>query len=69
MVLGDIAARLAIDLDPELDAARDQRDRARRDIQPAELGHDPQRALLRNDQQLAVGVDEHAAAPSILPAR
>ena len=40
VILGDIAARFAVDLDPELHAARDQRDPARRDLHPAELGDD-----------------------------
>jgi hypothetical protein len=41
-------------------AARQQRDLARRHVQHAQLGGDRQRALLRHDQHLAVGVDEGA---------
>src|SRR4051794_1361717 len=37
VILRDIAARLAVDLDPELDAARDQRDRAWPYINPPEF--------------------------------
>ena len=61
MVLGDIAARFAVDLDAEAHPARDQRDRPGRDVEPAKLGAESERALLRDDQQFAVGVDEHAA--------
>ncbi len=61
-VLGDVAARLAIEqLDAETDAARNHRDLLRLDIEYAELGRDAQPALLRHDQQLAVGVVEEAA--------
>ena len=69
VILGDIAARLAIDLDAELHAARDQADAARRNVHPAQLGEQAQRARLRDDQQLAVGIDEHAVGPSTRSAR
>ena len=70
MILGDIAARFAVDFDPEFHAARDQRrpSRARTSIRPNSVSN-LQRALLRDDQQLAVGIDEHAADPSIFVAR
>ena len=45
VILGDIAARFAVDLDAELHAARNQPDPAGRDVHPPELGHDAQRAL------------------------
>ncbi len=60
VVLGDITARFAVDLDPELDAARHKRGRTGGDLEDSELGDDAQGAGLRNDQQLAVGIGEDA---------
>ena len=59
VVLAEIAARRAVrQLDAKLDAARDHRDLAGLDVDDAELGAEPQPALLRHEQQLAVGVVE-----------
>ena len=60
MVLGDIAARRAVgEHRAEADAARDQRDLAGRDLHAAEFGQQREAALLRHEQQLAIGVHEH----------
>ena len=60
-VLADIAARLAIgQFDQEAHTARDHGDLLRADIDHAELGGDAQAPLLRDDQQLAIGVVEVA---------
>jgi hypothetical protein len=59
VAFADIAAHRAGDLDAEADAAGDHHDLARRDVEAAELGDQMQVALLRHDQQLAVGVLEH----------
>jgi hypothetical protein len=60
-ILRDVAARRAVgQLDPEAHAARDQRDVSGRDVHHTHLGRDPQPAVLRHDQQLAVGGKEHA---------
>ena len=48
--------------------ARDERDRSRRHLDPAELGLRFDRAVLRDDQQLAVGIDEDAASMHLLRA-
>ena len=48
VIFGDIAARLAVGQQgAEADAARDQRDLARRDLDPAHLGEQLEPALLR----------------------
>ena len=39
------------------------------DLEPADFGVDPKRAVLRDDQQLAVGVDEQRDSASIFDAR
>ena len=62
VILRDVARRFAFDeVDPELHSARHERDVARADFQPPEFGPKLDRALLRDDQQLAVGVDEDTA--------
>ena len=53
-------SRLAVDLHAEFHSARDQRDLARRHVDPSEFGRQLQDSQLRNDEQLAVGIDEHA---------
>ncbi len=59
IVLADIAARRAIgQLDPEAHPARDHRDLQGLQGQDTHLGDQPQPALLGDDQQLAVGVEE-----------
>ncbi len=59
VILAEIAAgRAAAQLHPQLHAARDDGDLARLDVDDAELGPQPQLALLRDEQQLAVGVVE-----------
>ena len=59
VVLADVSPRGPVrQLDAKLDAARHQRHVSRRDIEHAQLGVQRQRARLRNDQQLAVGVVE-----------
>ena len=59
VVLAQVAARgAAQELDPELHAARDDGDLAGLDVDDAELGPQPQLALLRHEQELAVGVVE-----------
>ena len=59
VVLAQIAAgRPARELDPDLHAARDDGDLAGLDVDDAELGPEPQLALLRHEQHLAVGVVE-----------
>jgi len=61
-VLAHIAACLAIrQCHPEADAARDHRDLLRLHVEHAQFGFDVQPALLRHDQQLAIGVVEEAA--------
>src|SRR4249919_647416 len=60
-VLAHVAARLTIrQFDAEADAAWDHRDFVRLDIEYTELGGDMQAALLRHDQEFAVGVVEEA---------
>ena len=61
MVLRDIASGFPVDLDAKLHAARNEGDRTRRHFHPAEFRGDPEGAVLRNDQKLAVGIDEHAS--------
>ena len=61
VVFRDVATRLAIgQLHRETHAARNHRDLLRLDIDHAELGGDAQAALLGHQQQLAVGIEEHA---------
>ena len=59
VVLADVGARRTVDqLDAEDHAARNDADFARLDLDHAELGAEAQRALLRDDEQLAVRVAE-----------
>ena len=59
VVLADIAARRSVDqLDLEHQAARQDADLARLDLDHAHLGDEAHAAHLRHDQQLAVGVEE-----------
>ena len=51
----EAACRAFQDLDPVDQAARDQRDLLRGQVDDAELGAEPQLAFLRHHQQLAVG--------------
>ena len=61
VVLGDIAARRAVgQRDGKRQAARQQRDLARRDLQAAEFGADLEPTLLRHQQHLGVGIDQRA---------
>ena len=60
MVLGHVAASIAINLDAKLKSARNECDRPGRDFEAAKLGGNGERSHLRNDQQLAVGIDEYA---------
>ncbi len=65
IVFADIAARrlgAASEPDLELDPARDDGDLARSHLQRAQFGAQRERALLRHDQQLAIGVVEEALA-------
>ena len=58
-VLADVAARFAVRQgNRKTDAARDQGDFLRLHLQHAHLGGDAQAALLRHDQQFAVGIVE-----------
>ncbi|MNR58005.1 hypothetical protein D3C85_1789010 [compost metagenome] len=60
MVLADVAAGGGIQqFDAELHATRNHRDLQRLPIQQAQFGSDAQAALLGNDQQFAVGIEEH----------
>ena len=62
VVFADIAARRVVgEVDREAQAAGDQRDLARRDVERAELRAQDQAARLRDQQQLAVGAIEIAA--------
>ena len=62
VVLADVATARAIgQFNAEAHAARDHRDLLRLDLDHAQLGQQAQRAQLRHDQQLAVGVVEVAA--------
>ncbi len=59
VVFAQVAARRTVaELDPNLDAARDHRALAGFDVDDAELGPQPQLALLLDEQHLAVGVVE-----------
>ncbi len=59
VILAEIAARGAAgNLDAEFHAARDHRDLAGLDVDPAELGDEAQIALLRHEHHLAVGIVE-----------
>ncbi len=61
VVLAHVTARSAIrKLHAKADAARNDGDLARRHLEPAELRQDVQRALLRHDEELAVGIVEKA---------
>ena len=60
VVLANVAACGPVELDAEFHAARHDADFAGRDVQDAELGSHGQRALLRHDQKLTVGVVEEA---------
>ena len=63
VVLAQIAARLLLEqLHLELDAARNDADLARCDAELSQLGEDQDLAELRDEHQLAVGVDEVASA-------
>src|SRR5262245_16573275 len=58
-VLGDITACLAVrQLNPKPQTTRDDCNFLRLDIDDAELGCEPQRTELGDDQQLAVGIVE-----------
>ena len=60
-VLADVAARLTVEqLDSKANAARDDDDLLRLDVDRAELGDEALAAVLRDDEQLAVGVVERA---------
>ncbi|MCY1390905.1 hypothetical protein D9M71_57290 [compost metagenome] len=60
VVLADIATGAGVQqLDTELHAARDHGDFQGLHIQQAQFGGDAQAALLGNDQQFAVGIEEH----------
>ena len=52
------AEELARRVDGEAHVARHDAYLARRDVHPSELGRHAQRALLRHDEQIAVGVHE-----------
>src|SRR4029077_6423225 len=57
LILADIAAGRPVgQFDAEFYAARDDRDLARARLDRAELGVEHQAALLRHDQQFAIGV-------------
>ena len=61
VVFADVAAGLVVEqLDAELDAAGNDGEFARGDLEDAAFGAKEQRALLRQDQHLAVGVVEEA---------
>ena len=61
VVLADVSARLLLcKHDAELDTARDDADLARRNFENAELGVEPKRPQLRNDQHFAIGRVEEA---------
>ena len=59
-VLADVTARRLADLDGEFHTARNHRDLARPGLDDAKLRPKRQHSLLRNDEQLAVGVIEKA---------
>jgi hypothetical protein len=62
MIFAHIAARRpGRELDPESDPTRHDRDFPGRDVQQPEFGRQPELAALRNDQQLAVRVEEDPA--------
>jgi hypothetical protein len=59
VILAEIAARRAAgQFDAQFHAARDDGDFGRGDVDDAELGAEPQRAMLRDEQHLGVGVVE-----------
>src|SRR3990167_3227760 len=61
VVLGDVTACLRIQqLDTELETTGQHDNFQRLDIQHAQVGGDAQAALLGDDQQFAVGIEEHA---------
>ena len=61
IVLADVAACRALDLGAELDAARHHRDLAGSGDEAAEFGRERERALLGDDEELAIGVVAEAA--------
>src|SRR3954469_4054916 len=59
VILADVGPRGAVDqLDAKNDAARNDADLARRDLNDTELGSETQAAVLCHHQQLAVGIEE-----------
>ena len=61
VILADVAARGRVEqLDAEADSARDDDDFLRLDVDASELGCTTQAPLLRDDEELAVGIVEKA---------